>query len=108
MGKERYQNDDRATAWRKRQEAFYKSPQWQALREAVMSERGRLCERCLKNGIYRPADVVHHIKHVTQFNINDPSVTLNSNNLICLCVKCHAEVHHDRRFTVDQDGHVII
>ncbi len=47
-----------------------------------------MCRKC-----GAPAEEVHHIKHLTPENIGDPSVTLNPDNLVCLCRDCHFEEH---------------
>ena len=84
--------------WREEQTSFYSSVAWQNLREAVKKERGGLCERCRKKGIFKAADLIHHIIAVTPDNINDPAITLNPKNLMALCTECHEEIHdQDRR-----------
>ena len=82
---------------------FYRSPAWIRTRAAVISKRGGLCERCAQRGIIRAGDTVHHIKHLTAQNINDPAVTLNDKNLMLLCRDCHAEIHrNEKRYTIDK------
>lgn len=91
-------------------ERFYSSLAWQNTRKAYTSSVGGLCERCLKKGIYQAGEIVHHIKHITPDNINDPNITLNWDNLQLVCRECHAQIHeHDsrRRYAVDDLGHVI-
>lgn len=86
---------------------FYKSKAWQACRASYLKQARGLCEQCLKRGLYTPADTVHHITHITPQNINDPSVTLNTDNLMALCRDCHAEQHRTkRRYKVDALGRV--
>ena len=89
-------------------ESFYKSTTWQKTRELCIHRAGGLCERCLKEGLITPAVVVHHIKPITPENINDPNITLNQDNLMALCVDCHAKIHHpnQRRYKIDKDGRV--
>lgn len=94
---------------------FYNSPSWKKTREAYKSYRRGLCERCLENGIVRAGVEVHHIKPLTQKNINDPTITLAWDNLMLLCTQCHDEVHHrkrdvrtHKRFIVRQDGSVVV
>ena len=89
---------------------FYSSKAWKDCREAYASSKGRLCERCLANGVYRPYAIVHHKTHITPENITDPDVVLNWANLECLCRECHA-LEHDkrkRRYKVDEFGRVTI
>ena len=92
--------------WRGEQIAFYSSPAWKNLRKAVLSERGHLCEMCLKKGIIQAATLVHHIVPVTAENVTDPAITLNKDNLMALCENCHAAVHSKKRYKVDFDGKV--
>lgn len=74
-------------------ERFYKSKRWQHTRNAYMKSVGGLCEQCLRNGIYKPADLVHHKVHIDPQTIHDPDVTLNWSNLEALCRECHKEEH---------------
>lgn len=75
-----------------------------------MKKAGGLCERCLRKGIYNPADLIHHKRHITPENITDPHVTLSFDNLEALCWSCHEKEHkgRQRRYTVDAGGHVIV
>lgn len=56
--------------------------------------------------------IVHHIIELNEFNINDPSVTLNFKNLQFVCKKCH-DKHHgvfclsEKRLKFDADGNPI-
>ena len=87
---------------------FYKSTAWRACRAAYLSKSRGLCEQCLRRGLYKPADTVHHIIHLTPTNITDPSVTLSDSNLMAVCRDCHAELHRGvRRYSVDELGRVI-
>lgn len=89
-------------------ERFYKSKAWQRCREGYAKSRGRLCERCLKRGIYKPGVIVHHRVHLTPENITDPAVALDWGNLELLCRDCHGEAHekHRRRYRIDALGRV--
>jgi 5-methylcytosine-specific restriction endonuclease McrA len=89
-------------------EKFYKSRTWMKTRKAYMQSVGCLCERCRDKGIIKPGEMVHHIQFVTANNINDPSITLNWDNLQCLCRDCHAEMHKGvKRYKVDELGRVV-
>lgn len=89
-------------------EAFYKSKAWRDCSTAYKNKVGGLCERCLAQGLYTPAEIVHHKVHITRENINDPRITLSWSNLKAVCRKCHAAEHaaHPKRYTVDRDGRV--
>ena len=90
-------------------ERFYKSTQWQTCREAYSGHVGHLCERCLERGIITPGVIIHHIIPLTPENINDPNITLNFDNLRCVCRKCHAIEHGapEKRYEVDEFGRVV-
>ena len=98
---------------------FYSSKAWQHCRASYMKKAGGLCERCLKQGLYTPAEIVHHKTWLNEENIKDESVTLNFANLEALCRRCHEEEHSEenrqargrrsaKRYTVDREGHVTI
>ena len=67
---------------------FYKSKLWQKVRENALRRDNYLCVNC-----GRPAEVVHHIEHLSLANVDDPNVSLNLNNLKSLCSECHFEEH---------------
>lgn len=76
-----------------------------------MKRDAYLCQDCLKRGMYKPAEEVHHITPLTPENINDESITLNMDNLISLCKDCHAKRHNkkdDKRYKVDEWGRVTL
>ena len=93
--------------WRPEQVAFYKSIQWKRVRDAVISERGGLCEMCLRSGHITAATRVHHIVHVTPENVSNPQITLNPDNLMAVCDDCHAAIHSSKRYRVLDDGTVV-
>ena len=85
---------------------FYKSQAWKTTRAAVFSARKGLCDLCLQQGLYVPAEIVHHKTPLTPANIRDPNVTLNWDNLQLLCRDCHARMHDakQRRYKFDKFG----
>ncbi len=70
------------------------------------------CERCERQGrLGVPGQIVHHKIELTSMNINDPTITLNWNNLELLCRDCHALVHGGRdrqRYKLTATGELII
>ena len=70
--------------------SFYRCKEWQRTREYVLKRDLYLCVKC-----GRPAEEVHHKKHLTPNNINDINISLNPNNLISLCKECHFETHRE-------------
>ena len=57
------------------------------------------------------AKVVHHRTYLTPKNINDPSITLNWDNLEALCQDCHNKEHHrtssEVRYKFSANGEII-
>lgn len=87
---------------------FYKSGAWVACRASYIKAHP-LCEDCLAQGRYSPAEIVHHITPLTPENINDPKITLSFSNLRAVCRECHAAAHgaRQRRYKLDELGRVI-
>ena len=73
------------------QEQFYHSRAWKRLARAFLSSRNYICEVC-----GRPADIAHHVKHITPSNLCDPEITLNAENLQAVCIECHNAIHYGR------------
>lgn len=67
---------------------FYNSKAWLECSRAYAVSAFYLCERCRK-----PGYITHHKIELTPENINDPSVTLNWDNLEYLCLDCHNRVN---------------
>ena len=60
----------------------------------------------------RPGEIVHHKTHLTPENIDDPTVTLNEDNLELLCRDCHGVEHTkdlpiDESLMWDEDGNLV-
>ena len=87
---------------------FYSGNAWKNTREAYRKSKQNLCERCLEKGIITGADIVHHKIHLTPDNINNPDISLNWDNLECVCINHHAQIHSGKvkRWTVDEWGHI--
>jgi prophage lambdaBa04, gp54 len=88
---------------------FYKSKAWQRTRAAYISSVSGLCEDCLRKGIYKPGEIVHHIISLTPDNISDASIALSWDNLKLVCRDCHGEEHRNkRRYSIDDNGKIFI
>lgn len=68
---------------------FYKSKQWLSLRLIALERDNNECQECKRNGKYHKAENVHHKKEVK----THPYLALDINNLECLCIRCHNEIH---------------
>ena len=87
---------------------FYNSAQWIKVRELALKRDKYLCQDCLARNMIVPAEEVHHIIKLTPTNLDDPEITLNLDNLICLCHNCHTSRHaKKRRYRIDEMGNVI-
>ncbi|WP_196606507.1 HNH endonuclease [Pectinatus frisingensis] len=88
--------------------SFYNSAAWKHTSKAYAASKFYLCEIC-----GRPYKIVHHKKWLTPENINNPDITLNWNNLMCVCLDCHNRIKEDneksklRNIIFDSDGNVI-
>jgi len=89
-------------------ERFYTSRAWAKCRASFLADRGGLCELCLKKGLIEPATQVHHKIHITPDNVNDPTITLNHDNLMALCDSCHHEQHQTKRWRCDALGRITL
>ena len=96
-------------------DSFYHTQAWKDTRRTYLQSVGGLCECCLKKGIVKPAEAVHHKIPLTDDNVNDLSISLSWDNLQALCRTCHAEAHEEmyrkrskRRYRIDEHGKVII
>ena len=88
---------------------FYSSDAWKRCRREYAKSVGGLCEECLKRGIIRQGEQVHHKIALTRENVERPEVTLNWDNLQLLCVDCHKAVRKSaRRWSVDGRGTVTV
>lgn len=96
---------------------FYNSVAWKNTRNAYYKSKSGMCERCQKEfeeGKRSLKDInigstVHHKRHITPKNINDPRVTLSWDNLEVLCDEHHAIEHRGKpkRYRYDKDGNII-
>ena len=86
---------------------FYSSKAWKRVRRYVDEDRDhKLCQRCGK-----PGRIVHHKKHLTPDNIDDPYISLNPDMLETLCEECHSIEHNgeaalDSELTFSESGDI--
>lgn len=74
-----------------KEQKFYKSKEWIAIRNLIKSKDNGMCLRCLANKEIRPMNTVHHIKELKE----GWSDRLNEDNLISLCEQCHQTIHKE-------------
>lgn len=68
---------------------FYKSKEWNTVRQLAIVRDHALCKDCLDNNVITPYNTVHHVVPIKE----DWSRRLDINNLICLCESCHQKRH---------------
>lgn len=69
---------------RKGRNAFYKTSEWQILKNFILSQHP-LCSWCIKKDRIEVATTVHHKRDLVDF----PEGALDPENLEPLCWKCH-------------------
>lgn len=77
---------------------FYKSKEWLSLIEQLKLERvnsnGELiCEHCGKAIVKKYDCIAHHKIELTEANVNDYNISLNSENIMLIHHKCHNKIH---------------
>ena len=74
--------------------SFYTSKEWCDVRKILIDERDNTCECCGKL-IKKESDRIgHHIVELDMTNVNDPMISLNLDNLMLVCHKCHNSIHN--------------
>lgn len=78
---------------------FYTSKEWRGLRELLMNERVNeqgeiICAECGKPIVKQYDCIAHHVNEITAQNLNDPSVTLNPENILLVHMTCHNAIHN--------------
>lgn len=90
----------------KRNDPFYTSAAWRAVREQALIRDHYICQKCQRKAdmglIFRPnaATMVHHLKPRSQY----PELELDLDNLESLCDACHNEEHPERGFKIKPAG----
>ena len=78
---------------------FYRSREWERLVKIIRQERVRpdgfvYCGHCGRP-IVRAYDCIgHHLKALTEDNVNDHSISLNPDNIMLVHHKCHNVLHN--------------
>lgn len=77
-----------------REDLFYTWPEWKSLRRDVLDLDHCECQLCKAKGRFRPARIVHHIRHLR----DRPDLALSvwvdgERQLVSVCKRCHEEQH---------------
>lgn len=72
------------------EQSFYTSKPWLRKRDTIKQRDNNLCLICfLKYKLFISCDCVHHVNELKE----SWEQRLDEDNLICLCNKCHKDVH---------------
>lgn len=78
---------------------IYNSREWKELRAAKLRSTRGLCERCLAQGYYVPATLVHHVVPIETARTKDElrrlALDCGLQGLQSLCTACHGAVHRE-------------
>lgn len=90
---------------------FYRSDVWANLRRQLMLERRNecgdvLCEVCHKPITNAYDCIAHHVKYLTDNNVNDYEISLNPENIQLVHHKCHNDIH--KRFGATYQRHIYV
>ena len=78
--------------------SFYRSKEWTKFRQLVIDERVKedglvYCEHCGKPIVKAYDIIAHHIEALTESNVNDVGISLNSANIQLVHHICHNHIH---------------
>lgn len=79
----------------------YTSQKWKRKAEHIKRRDQYMCVRCRRYGKMRPAQVVHHIKHVDEY----PELAYVDSNLESLCIACHNKEHPEKAVKKNRGGY---
>lgn len=71
---------------------FYHSKAWKLARKQALTRDHYLCQECLRQGIVRTANTVHHIVPIK----DDFNKRLKLDNLETICLEHHNQEHQER------------
>lgn len=90
------------------QREFYHSAAWTRLARTFLCSKHYICARC-----GRSAEIAHHVRYLNDSNVNDPSISMNPDNLLALCQACHNAEHFGKGgaiaagYRFNADGEII-
>lgn len=95
-------------------DSFYSTDEWKDFRKNIITERGNKCTECGKDILIDKQLHVHHIKELTQENVNDYMISMNPDNVRIVCHECHNKIHErfgygygNRKRKFDRDVYII-
>lgn len=87
--------------------SFYASDEWRNLRRRLLNDCGYKCQGC-GEVIYKDLSNLkaHHKIELTMQNVNDYRISLNPDNIVILCAKCH-NIKHGRAMHVTKAVYLV-
>lgn len=81
-----------------KRQAFYNSDKWQLFTKLLRMERMQadgsiICEDCGKPIVKKYDCIAHHVIELDDFNVDDPAIALNPDNIQLLHFSCHNRRH---------------
>ena len=73
------------------QEAVYKNPRWQYIRQQVIKRDRDICYFCGK--LILKKRTIHHIVEIDEQNYSDENIAFNLDNLVECHSSCHDQYH---------------
>lgn len=88
-----------------KENVWYNSAAWNHIRNKILKMDHYECQICKSKGIYRRAQIVHHVKHLKDrpdlaLSIYDPDT--NKRQLISVCKRCHEDLHPEAKIKYKQ------
>lgn len=80
------------------QQSFYKSKEWTSFRKVIIEQHTDAdgfvhCAMCGKPILQKYDLIVHHKTELSDANVNNAMISLNPDNVECVCFRCHNKVH---------------
>ena len=85
----------------------YRSKDWAKVRRLKLA-CNPFFERCLREGIYKAAEIVHHKTYINELNYRDDNIFLGLDNLESICIAHHNREHFEDKleYYFDKEGNV--
>lgn len=78
---------------------FYQSKEWKNFRDILIQERTEkdtglvICQYCGKPIFGKGQIVAHHLEELTEYNVCNPKISLNPDNVVLVHLNCHNVIH---------------
>ena len=78
---------------------FYQSKEWKEFRDILIQQRVdketglTMCEYCGKPILGKGQTIAHHLEELTEYNVCNPHISLNPDNIALVHLNCHNMIH---------------